>query len=157
MQINYSLALPRDAQTVAVVRRLCIGAMTELGVVEAHISDVALAVTEACANVIDHSSDAEDDYEVAVAISERRCTIRVIDHGSGFDPASLDSAPAAGTAVEHGRGITLMRALVDSAHFDSRPQAGTVVHLEKLLELEPDSPFRTPAQQSRADDDGARG
>ena len=45
------------------------------------VSEVAIAVTEACANVIEHSSDDDDDYEVRVAVNERLCEIRVIDTG----------------------------------------------------------------------------
>ena len=41
----------------------------------------------------------------------------------------VDAEPSA----EDGRGIQLMRALVDEVTFTSRPQVGTVVHLEKQL------------------------
>jgi hypothetical protein len=39
----------------------------------------------------------------------------------------------ADSTAEEGRGIHLMRALVDKVEFTSRPQTGTVVHLEKAL------------------------
>ena len=41
--------------------------------------------------------------------------------------------------AEEGRGIHLMRALVDTVVFTSRPHKGTVVHLEKKLEWQPGS------------------
>ena len=44
-------------------------------------------------------------------------------------------------AAERGRGVSLMRALVDNVRFESRPQAGTIVHLVKTLELEENSPL----------------
>jgi serine/threonine-protein kinase RsbW len=141
--INYSLSLPRDALTVPVVRRLCKGAMVELGVTPSHIQDVSLAVTEACANVIEHSSDTEDQYEVTVALSEERCEIRVIDTGRGFDQAELSNDDPVPATAERGRGIRLMHALVDMARFDSRPEEGTVVHLQKALQLEDDSLFKS--------------
>ena len=46
------------------------------------------------------------------------------------------------TTAESGRGIQLMRALVDRVAFESRPEAGMIVHLEKRLEFTPDSPMR---------------
>jgi serine/threonine-protein kinase RsbW len=141
LQVKYSLYLPRDAMTVPVARRLCRGAMEELGLTRACLHDVALAVTEACANVIEHSSDSEDEYEVSVVIEESRCEIRVIDTGRGFDHHTLSDDLAAPSA-ERGRGISLMRALVDNVRFESKPQAGTVVHLVKTLELEEHSPLR---------------
>src|SRR3954463_3113135 len=104
LEISYTINLPRDAMTVPMVRRLCQGAMTELGVSRPCISEVAIAVTEACANVIEHSSDVEDDYEINVAVNEDLCEIRVIDTGRGFDADSLSSF-AADVSAERGRGI----------------------------------------------------
>lgn len=141
MQVKYSLYLPRDANTVPVARRLCRGAMEELGIEARCLHDVALAVTEACANVIEHSSDSDDEYEVSVMVNETHCEIQVIDTGRGFDHESL-AAQMAETSAERGRGISLMHALVDNVRFESKPQAGTVVHLEKTLELAENSPLR---------------
>lgn len=150
MQVKYSLYLPRDAVTVPVARRLCRAAMDELGVTPACLNDVALAVTEACANVIEHSSDIDDEYEVTVSVSENLCEIRVIDTGRGFDHESL-SQELADTSAERGRGIALMRALVDSVRFESKPQTGTIVHLEKRLELTDRSPLLHLPPRRRAE------
>ena len=67
-------------------------------------------------------------------MNETECVIRVVDTGHGFDFAS----PGLGTAeitAEQGRGIQLMRALVDRVRFLSKPEEGTIVHLEKVLEF----------------------
>ena len=141
MQVKYSLYLPRDAMTVPVARRLCRGAMEELGITRACVHDVALAVTEACANVIEHSSDIDDEYEITVVINEDMCEIQVTDTGRGFDHESLGGAMT-DVSAERGRGIALMRALVDNVSFESKPQTGTIVHLVKRLELEDRSPLR---------------
>jgi serine/threonine-protein kinase RsbW len=83
-------------------------------------------------------------------MDEDVCEIRVIDTGRGFDHASL-SAAMTDTSAERGRGISLMQALVDNVSFESRPQAGTVVHLVKHLELEENSPLRQlPPRQARS-------
>lgn len=149
MQVKFSLHLPREAVTVPVARRLCRGAMEELGVTRACLTNVALAVTEACANVIEHSSDIEDEYEISVTVVDDTCEIRVIDTGRGFDHESLAEAMA-DTSAERGRGISLMKALVDNVQFESQPQAGTVVRLVKSLELEEASPLRPRDRASRA-------
>src|SRR4051794_2370905 len=148
MEISYTINLPRDALTVPIVRRLCQGAMAELGVARTCTSEVAVAVTEACANVIEHSSDNDDDYEVRVAVNDRKCEIRVIDAGRGFDAESLSAdGSGADVSAERGRGIQLMRALVDKVRFESKPEAGTVVHLEKGLEFEEGSSFKQLADR----------
>ena len=62
------------------------------------------------------------------------CHIRVVDRGWGFDFASLEEA-SADLSAERGRGIKLMHALVDRVKFVSKPEAGTIVHLEKHIEF----------------------
>jgi serine/threonine-protein kinase RsbW len=123
------------------VRDLCRTAMTQLAVEETCVQDVALALTEACANVIEHAEGTDDDYEVRVQIDDELCQIRVVDSGRGFDADSLaDGMPS--TGAERGRGIQLMKALVDRVTFESIPEKGTIVHFEKRLTLAEDSPLQ---------------
>lgn len=132
MEIKLALALPRDELSVPVVRRVLQQAMDVLGVAPEVTADIQVALTEACTNVLDHAGDA-DEYEVSAGIDGDVCVIEVIDRGAGFDGSSMGLGDAADEA-EEGRGIQLMRALVDKVRFDSRPSVGTVVHLEKRLE-----------------------
>ena len=134
------LCLPRDSSTLSVVRHITASALEELGVVSEEIGDVVLALTEAAANVVKHSG-ADDQYEVHLVIENNTCEIRVVDSGRGFDSDSL-GVNMAGPSEERGRGMALMAALVDSVRFESRPEAGTIVHLVKDLSLRPDGPLR---------------
>ena len=134
------LCLPRDSSTLSVVRHITASALDELGVVSEEVGDVILALTEAAANVVKHSG-ADDQYEVHLVIENNTCEIRVVDSGRGFDSDSL-GVSMAGPSEERGRGMALMAALVDSVRFESRPEAGTIVHLVKDLALRPDGPLR---------------
>ena len=134
------LCLPRDSSTLSVVRHITASALEELGVVTEEIGDVILALTEAAANVVKHSG-ADDQYEVHLVIENNTCEIRVVDSGRGFDSDTL-GVSMAGPTEEQGRGVALMAALVDSVRFESRPEAGTIVHLVKDLALRPDGPLR---------------
>jgi serine/threonine-protein kinase RsbW len=134
------LCLPRDSSTLSVVRHITASALEELGVVSEEIGDVILALTEAAANVVKHSG-ADDQYEVHLVIENNTCEIRVVDSGRGFDSDTL-GVNMAGPSEERGRGMALMAALVDSVRFESRPEAGTIVHLVKDLDLRPDGPLR---------------
>jgi serine/threonine-protein kinase RsbW len=138
IEVNLTLCLPRDTQTVPLVRHVVGAALRELGVTRDTTSDVELAVTEACANVVDHSH-VQDEYEVRVAVNQERCEIRVVDTGHGFDFSTLGTDHD--LESERGRGLTLMEALVDKIHFDSQPEVGTVVHLVKALEFDPDRSY----------------
>ncbi len=133
------LCLPRDSSTLPVVRHIAAAALRELGVESEAIDDVTLALTEAAANVVKHSG-ADDKYEVHLVLENNTCEIRVIDSGRGFDSTSLGVSMAA-PSEEQGRGMALMAALVDSVHFESRPEDGTIVHLVKDLDLRPDGPL----------------
>ena len=139
MQITLSLTLPRDEQTIPVSRHIVLHALDEVGAEQECVEDIALAQTEACANVVKHSGPG-DEYEVRVDIDQDKCVIRVIDTGHGFDWQSLpDNGDNIDSSAERGRGIQLMRALVDEVRFVSKPEAGTIVHLEKALEFTPES------------------
>jgi serine/threonine-protein kinase RsbW len=133
LAIDLGLVLPRDNATVPLVRHVLRHTLTEFGVDHQCVGDVELAVTEAAANVIEHSGG-DDEYEVKVSVDEHRCEIRVIDAHHGFDPAIADAFP--GSDAEHGRGLLLMQALMDSLHFESEPERGTVVRLTKALDFE---------------------
>lgn len=139
MELQFMLRLPTDSASVPVVRALCRQALTLLDADPQCVSDVALAVTEACANVVQHSSSSTE-FEVQVVIDNWDCTITVTDHGPGFDLASvadLDSPVLA----EGGRGLELMRLLVDDLHFVPA-QGGTVVRLSKHLQMPRVSPVQ---------------
>ena len=135
MVINFSLTLPRDEVSVPVVRRICRTALADLGVKPPCIEDIVLAVTEACTNVLKHAHANQDAYEVTVEVNSSNCEIRILDRGGGFDYGSHGHEEAHGSA-ESGRGIFLMKALVDKVDFLSMPDDGTVVRLQKGLELD---------------------
>ena len=138
MEITLGLTLPRDELSVPIARHICRDALNEVGVEPDCRSDIEIALTEACTNVLEHSGPG-DEYRIDVTVDGTLCVIRVIDTGHGFDSHTLSSM-AGDVSSEGGRGVHLMRALVDRIEFISKPEAGTIVHLEKVLELREDGP-----------------
>jgi serine/threonine-protein kinase RsbW len=139
VEIKLTLALPRDELSVPVVRRVLKQAMQTLGVQADCISDVELALTEACSNVLNHADAVE--YEVSAGIAGDTCVIEVFDRGRGFDSDNHGHVDAEHSS-EGGRGIQLMRALVDRVEFETSQPAGTLVRLEKQLEWRHDAPVK---------------
>jgi serine/threonine-protein kinase RsbW len=136
MRLAFTLRLPRDELSVPIVRHICRSALLELGVEGPCLADIELAVTEACTNVLKHAQGTNQQYEVEVEVNEDAAEIRVIDAGVGF---STDAFQQASGSAEQGRGLHLMRALVDDLHFISKPEQGTIVHLAKRLDLSENS------------------
>ncbi len=134
MDITYTMCLPRDEISVPIVRRLSGEALRALGVTEDCVADIQVAVSEACTNVLKHALGLQEQYDVEVEVNNSTCVIRVIDAGVGFDAVAAAGAEQ-NLSAEGGRGIFLMKALVDDLQFISKPEEGTVVHLEKRLSL----------------------
>ncbi|MDK3256554.1 ATP-binding protein [Blastococcus capsensis] len=135
MNIDFSVQLPTDAQSVPLVRGLLRQALEHLHVTQPVIEEITLALTEACANVVDHAADHED-YQVDVSIDEQLCTISVLDDGAGFDVASATETDPAPTD-DRGRGLMLMRALVDRLRFVEGDDGRHRVTFEKRLVTQP--------------------
>jgi len=152
MELSFTLGLPHDELSVPVVRRICSGSLRVLGVDPEDISDLELAISEACGNVLRHAGDGSE-YAVTVVIDDTSCAIEVVDRGEGLDPNALDAAlPEPG--AEAGRGIGLMQSLVDSVRFTSSPREGTVVRLTKQLRYSSSSPAARLSEPTATPADG---
>ena len=92
--------------------------------------DMALAVGEALGNAYDHTPGKDIVMEVSAYLD--RVVVEVKDTGAGFELAP-DELPE--ETEERGRGIRLMRLLVDRVDVELRRDVrGTVVRLTKLLQ-----------------------
>jgi serine/threonine-protein kinase RsbW len=140
MEINLVLHLPRDVTSVPVSRQLLDGCLETLGVTPDTRADIALALSEACANVVQHAGPGEE-YQVQVSVGNGQCVIEVVNTGSGAggewaDGVTLTSEPVSPTA-EHGRGLKIINAVMDNLQLTGNGRQGTTVHFEKKLEWLP--------------------
>lgn len=146
MSICWSLHLRREAASVPLARRLLLGTMETVGVDPDISHDLSVALTEACANAVEHA--AEGAYSVTAHIDGDRCRIEVADAGPGF-PAerprphaiirTLSQKPPHSPHSERGRGLFLIEALVDHVHFRNAPGRGAVVSFDKILRWRDDA------------------
>ncbi|MFF5294545.1 ATP-binding protein [Paractinoplanes globisporus] len=127
MRLTVRLDLPREAGSVPAVRRLLRSALAVLQVDAESGADLELAITEACANVVNHASGAES-FEVLLEVGEDHCAIDVRDDGAGFDLAAVGPP---GVDTERGRGLFLIRALAENVRMHSAPRHGSLIHFEK--------------------------
>jgi anti-sigma regulatory factor (Ser/Thr protein kinase) len=139
VNIDFTVRLPVDAQSLPLVRGLLRQTLEHLGVVESGIEEVLLALNEACANVVTHAGTHEE-YQVDVSIDDSVCRISVLDDGDGFDVAAV-TADLPRSPLDGGRGLVLMRALVDDLAFVQDADGRHRVSLEKRLVLAPSLPI----------------
>ncbi len=166
------LYLPRDAASVPVSRQVLDGCLGTLGVTPDTRADIALALTEACANVIQHAGPGEE-YLVQLSARNGRCAIEVINADGRDGQLVLDADGAFGDAggrdgafgdgqetgaeraarralaeevvpvtAEHGRGLKIINAVVDKLRLTGDDRHGVTVHFEKALEWLPGAPGR---------------
>src|SRR6201994_473800 len=103
MEISMVLYLPRDAVSVPVSRQVLDSCLETLGVTPDTRGDIALALSEACANVVLHAGPGEE-YEVQVRAEDRKCVIEVVnagrlDGGKTPDAYGLDGELSEGLAL----------------------------------------------------------
>lgn len=148
MNVDVALCLPRDAETVGLVRKVTADALMTFGVAESCIDDILLALSEACTNVLDHAA-VEDEYEVRVQVDVERCELSIKNTGNGFDAHQLADVMPDGDSPR-GRGVAIMRAVMDHVNFVSEPEAGTIVHLVKGLSVRDGGPLARLRERRRA-------
>jgi anti-sigma regulatory factor (Ser/Thr protein kinase) len=135
------LVVDRPAQLVSFRRRVR-GMLREHGVTKAEREAVVLATGEALNNALNACETDDCRVEVNVSLVEEFVCVEVRDAEARFRGACLDLRAAPDTAAEHGRGLFLMHALMESLEIVSR-ERGTLVRMTKRLETE-----------GRADDSG---
>ena len=92
--------------------------LAESGATADEVHDITMACNEACQNAIEHAYGlAPEPFEVELERTDSEVFIRVRDRGGWRDGSSKD----------RGRGLPLMRALMDSVEIDQRATGSTVV------------------------------
>jgi serine/threonine-protein kinase RsbW len=91
--------------------------------------DLKVAVSEACANAVEHAGCEAVPLEVRARLQARRLTFTITDTGL-FHPPS----PTRESFHNRGLGLPLMVALMDEVSFTRAPGGGTTVSLSMLLD-----------------------
>ncbi|MDY0292474.1 MAG: ATP-binding protein [Desulfuromonadaceae bacterium] len=94
---------------------------------------INLVLTEAMANAIKHANknDPDKDVHISINLTDDQLSIKVYDQGQGFDISSGDIVTP-DPELEHGRGVFLIRTLMDSVKY-RRCEKGNVLEMHKLL------------------------
>ncbi len=124
-------AIRVDAATakLAEIRRFVEGVANEAELDLERVFDCKVAVSEACANAVEHAGCESSPLEVLARLDQRTLTFVITDSGL-FRPPS----PARDDFGSRGLGLPLMVTLMDEVSFTRTPIGGTRVTLSVLLD-----------------------
>ena len=131
MSRQLSLTVPADAEQVAAATDAILTCLAGLKVGEEKSMAIALAVQEALANAVVHgcNNDPSKSVQCELSSDERgRVLIVVADPGPGFHFSAPPSAASENLYNDHGRGVTLIRQLMDEVRFE---RGGSVICMWK--------------------------
>ena len=98
------------------------------------LSDLKLALTEACTNSVRHAyqEGRSGTVEIVYQIEPDRLVVEVIDDGAGFAPDEAGSS-GNGDLSEGGLGIAIIRAVTDEVEIGGRASGGSRLRFVKFL------------------------
>ena len=123
------LKVPCQPEFAAIVRVQAEAIARRVDFTDEEVYDIITAVGEVCDNSIEHGVS-EQGMDVEYTLTESEFRVEVRDYGPGFDPTGKGDEPP-DLFSEDGRGIFLMRNLMDKVEIESRPGRGTRIVLSK--------------------------
>lgn len=132
------LKIPSTTDKLHLVREFISEAARKHGFDEESVSKIALAVDEACTNVIKHAYNysANQEIEIRIAIGDGNFEVIITHGGKMFNPDAVKT-PDMREYLSHfrrgGLGMHLMRSLMDRVEYRLLPDQKTEVHLFKHI------------------------
>lgn len=133
---KFNLKIPSVTKNLYLIREFVIKIASKAGFDIEIQEQIALAVDEACTNVIKHAHkfDAKRSIDINVVLDAQKMTISIVDKGKGFDVTKLQTPDLEKFAKESrhgGLGIYLMKTLMDDVQYDFNPGIKNRVQMTK--------------------------
>ena len=128
------LVLPNEPSRVSEVRAFVSSFLADLRAPVDISTEILLAVGEAAANANRHGHrpDGRGEVRVYCALEGPSVTITIADDGGGFDPDQVDATALPDRFASGGRGMFLMRELMDEVEIESTDTGTTVTMYRKI-------------------------
>jgi serine/threonine-protein kinase RsbW len=133
-----TLTVPSSTENLALIRDFVTSVGRQARMSDVDISNLELAVDEACANVIEHAYGHDRTKEVTIRaiFDENEMRISVIDSGKGFDPSKVQSETLDQLINERksgGLGMRLIKTLMDDVRYEIVPGQKNELHMTKKI------------------------
>lgn len=132
---KYQVAFPSNIKYLEDVERLTTKIASELKFKESVRDDLSIAVTELFNNALHHGNKGDETKKIVVTfqIQNNALYISVKDEGEGFEPEKLrDPLLPENIYDVSGRGIYLVKQLVDDLKFNITENGSEITIIKKL-------------------------
>jgi serine/threonine-protein kinase RsbW len=128
----WTLTIPSDLRLLPLARSFVEGVCRSAGLDERATNAVVMAADEATNNVIRHAHEGRPDalVQIQCLFDDSRFEVRLLDEGAPFDLTAVPHLDPAELRVG-GRGVFLMRALMDELTCLPRGQRGNTLRMVK--------------------------
>lgn len=119
-ELHDALTLPSTLEAVELIEAKAQEYAEKAGFDEDTTSQIAMVSREAAVNAVLHGNkkDSAKQVRASFTLNAEALSIQVADEGPGFDASTLpDPLSPEGLLKPSGRGIFLMRAIMDEVHF----------------------------------------
>jgi serine/threonine-protein kinase RsbW len=133
-----NLSIPSSSDQLEVVDQIVEAMAVDMGFNKDAIADLGICVTEAVMNAIEHAHDRPElMIDVVIECYSDQMRVIVRDHGPGFDVESVpDPTKPENVLNLGGRGIMLMRAMMDEVDVKSFDDGTEISMVKKLVHSE---------------------
>jgi len=137
--VSVDIVVPNQTRYLGLIGNIAEQVAKELDVFTGDRDTLAyhlnLVLTEAMVNAIQYASPDDENEQktvrICIEIEDENLCIRVYDHGQGFDLEAVPT-PSFGELHERGRGIFLIRTLMDAVDY-RKTECGNVLEMRKKL------------------------
>jgi serine/threonine-protein kinase RsbW len=126
---------PSSIDYLEKVESLSVKIARKAGFNESTIDDLSIALTELVNNAIHHGNNDDITKNVTVTfdLDQKDLSITIKDEGSGFDPDQLKNPlDPENLLAESGRGLYLVKALMDDIKFKITEQGTEITIIKRL-------------------------
>jgi len=134
------ISLPSSIEYLPLVDAVCQAFCKWAGIPDDAANEISIAVIEAATNAIVHGNRSVKSKKMRATFQKKldEIVVKVMDEGEGFDPDSIPSpVDEANLLKETGRGIYIMKHVMDEVEFEIEPGKGTTVKLRKCIDASP--------------------
>lgn len=134
---TYSLTFLSSTEYLDEVEAITVKISEELQYDSSTIDDLSISITEMFNNAVEHGNKNDPNKKITLSFTrtDSHLIISIRDEGSGFAPEKIkDPLAPENLLAENGRGIYLVRNLMDNLEFNITGQGTEVLIYKKLPE-----------------------